>query len=112
MAATEAILTVLYDGMPMVEALDDGSHRTVSAGINRARIAGECFDVINKLGPLLSDLRQQVKCGTINPYRDAVLLDGEAVLKEIPREARAGMRPKDIGAVLNAIHAIAKRNTQ
>jgi hypothetical protein len=96
----------------MVEVLDDGTHRTVSAGVNQARIAGNRIDVVNKIGPMLLDLRQQVQCGTINPYRDAVMLAGEVVLKEIPNAARAGMRPKDVGAVLNAVHTIAKRSIQ
>jgi len=96
----------------MLEVLEDGTHRTVSAGVNQARISGSLLDVTNKLGPLLTDLRQQLKCATINPYRDAVLIEAAAVMKEIPRTERGALRVKDIGTVLNALNNIAKRATQ
>jgi len=103
---------VLYAGEPMLEVLEDGSHRTVSAGVNQARISGMLLDVTNKLGPLLVELREQVECGTINPYRDAVLMDSAVVMKEISRRDRGGMRVKDVAAVMNALLTIAKRSTQ
>jgi hypothetical protein len=109
---TEPLLTVLYDGEPMLEVLEDGSYRTVSAGVNKARVSGTHLDVVNRLGTTLTDLRQQLKCATINPYRDAVLLDTKAVMAEIPRPERGALRLKDIGTVLTALHTIAKRRTQ
>lgn len=109
---SEPLLTVLYAGEPMLEVLEDGTHRTVSAGVNQARIKGNLLDVVNKLGATLVELRQQVKCATINPYRDAVLLDAAQVMKEIPRPKRGALRVKDVGTVLAALHNIAKRSTQ
>lgn len=112
MATTEPVVTVLYDGEPLVEILDDGTHRTVSAGVNQARISGNRIDVVNKLGPMLVDMRQQLKCATINPYRDAILSEAKAVMGEIPREDRAGLSLKDVATVLNVLHKIAKRTEQ
>lgn len=108
----EALVTVLFDGEPMLEILDDGNYRTVSAGVNRARIAGSKLDVVNRLGTTLTELRQQLKCATINPYRDAMLLDAKTVMAEIPRPKRGALRVKDVGKVLIALHNIAKRSTQ
>ncbi len=109
---TEPLLTVLYDGEPMLEVLDDGTHRTVSAGVNKARISGTHLDVVNKLGTTLVDLRQQVKCATINPYRDAVLSKAADVMKEIPRRQRGALRVPEVEAVMTAINEIAKRSIQ
>jgi hypothetical protein len=109
---SEPLLTVLFDGEPMLEVLDDGTHRTVSAGVNQARINGSKLDVVNKLGKELVDLRQQLKCATINPYRDAALLKPAEVMKEIPRKHRGALRAAEVEAVLTAIHTIAKRSIQ
>jgi hypothetical protein len=108
----EPLLTVLYDGEPMLEVYENGSYGLVSAGVNKARIAGGNLDVVNKLGSILVDLRQQAKCGMINPYRDAILMDADKVMQEISRRDRGGMRVKDVGAVMNALLTIAKRGTQ
>lgn len=109
---SEPLIAVLYDGEPMFKVMEDGTHRTVSAGVNKARISGGMLDVINKIGPILVDLRQQAKCGMINPYRDAILMDSAVVMKEISRRDRGGMRVKDVAAVMNALLTIAKRSTQ
>ena len=109
---SDPLLTVLYDGEPMLEVMEDGTHRTVSAGVNQARINGTRLDVVNKLGTTLVDLRQQLKCATINPYRDAILGRADEVMKAIPRKLRGAMRMPEITAVMDAIHSIAKRSTQ
>lgn len=106
------LLQVLYAGEPMIEILEDGTHRTVSSGVNQARIQGSKLDVVNHFPEVLSQLQQLVKCGNINPYRDAVRGDPEAVLKEIPRQYRNGMRAKEIANVLKAVNTIAKRSEQ
>lgn len=106
---TEPLLTVLYAGEPMLEVLEDGSHRTVSAGVNQARIKGNLLDVVNKLGTTLVELRQQVKAGSVNPYRTA-LLDDAAVWKEIPHAHRGAIRKPEMRRVLAAVMAIAKRS--
>lgn len=108
----DPVLTVLYDGEPMVEVLEDGTHRTVSAGINLSRINGARLDVVNKVGPTLVAMRQQLKCATINPYRDAILGKADAVMKAIPRKERGAMRLNEVAAVMNALHTIAKRSEQ
>jgi hypothetical protein len=112
MPTPEVVAAVLYDGQPMVEILDDGTHRTVSAGVNQARLKGASIDVVNRIGPMLVELRQQVRCGTINPYRDAVLMMAADVLKSIPREDRGALRVKDVETVLTVLHKIAKRTEQ
>jgi len=96
----------------MIEALDDGTWRTVSAGVNNARINGSLLDVSNPGGSKIRDLMQKVRCGTINPYRDAVMMNAQDVLKEIPRKQRGAMRVGEVGAVLAALHTIAKRSEQ
>lgn len=109
---SDPLLTVLYDGEPMLEVLDDGTHRTVSVGVNKARIAGTSLDVVNRLGTTLTDLRQQLKCAIINPYRDAVLGKAADVMKEIPRKTRGALRLPEVEAVMTAINEIAKRSIQ
>lgn len=103
------LLQVLYAGEPMIEILEDGTHRTVSAGVNLARINGSKLDVVNRIQPLLDDLRQQVQCGNMNPYRDVLRGDPESILKEIPRQYRNGMRAKEVANVLQAVNNIANR---
>lgn len=109
---SEPLLTILYDGEPMLEVLEDGTHRTVSAGVNKARIAGTSLDVVNRLGTTLTDLRQQVKCATINPYRSVVLGKADDVMKAIPRKGRGALRLPEVAAVMEAINSIAKRSIQ
>ncbi len=109
---TEPLLTVLYAGEPMIEVLEDGSHRTVSAGVNQARINGAKLDVVNKLGQTLVELRQQVKCATTNPFRDAILMPAADVMKQVPRTSRGALRLKEVTAVMNTLHNIAKRSIQ
>jgi hypothetical protein len=107
----DVIVTVLFDGKPLVEVLSDGTHRTVSAGVNEARIKGSALDVSTKIGPLLAGLQKQVKCGMINPYRDACLSTMD-VWKAIPRLRRGALRVKEVSAVLDAVVRIAKRSEQ
>lgn len=107
----DVIVTVLYDGEPMVEVLSDGTHRTVSAGVNQARIKGGSLDVATKIGPILDDLQKKVRTGMINPYRDACLSTMN-VWKAIPRLKRGALRVKEVSAVLDAVVRIAKRSEQ
>ncbi len=107
----DIIVTVLFDGKPMVEVLTDGTHRTVSAGVNEARINGIRLDVATKIGPMLADLQKKVRTGMINPYRDACLSTMD-VWKAIPRLRRGALRVKEVSAVLDAVVRIAKRSEQ
>jgi hypothetical protein len=108
----EVLITVLYDGKPLIEVMDDGSHKTKMAGINASRIAGHLLDVENVIGQRLELSKQLVMCATINPYKAAMLSTAKTVMDEIPREDRNGLSLKDILTVMNALTRIAKRSEQ
>jgi hypothetical protein len=109
---SEVLVTVLYDGKPLVEVFDDGTYKTKMAGIEASRIGGHLIDVENVIGQRLELSKQLVMCATINPYKAAMLSTWKTVMDEIPREDRNGLSLKDIGAVMNAVTRIAKRSEQ
>jgi hypothetical protein len=107
----EALLTVWYDGEPMISFDDQGKHHILPEGVRKARINGGLLDIGNGLMDRLVLLNEKVSCATVNPYRDA--LDSiPAIVKEIPPTERRGMNQKDVSAVVAAIVRLAARHVQ
>jgi hypothetical protein len=107
MPTTEPLLTVLLGGEPLISFDRYGRH-TYGAAAKRLR---EPLDVGNRLGTEVERLEQLVACGSVNPYRDA-LIDSKRVHAAIPKELRAAIRVKDVSYVMDAIAKLAKEKTQ
>lgn len=110
--AAEALITVLYDGEPLVEVDVKGSIVIGRLAASRARIDASRIDVKSSIGPMIEQLQQQVVAGSVNPYRDAVRGGSKKIWDGMPRHARGGMRQKDVGAVLEAVHKVATGSVQ
>jgi hypothetical protein len=113
MPANDPILTVLYAGQPMVEVLSDGKYRTVSAGVNQARLNGSLLDVDStKLQLALVLGERNAKLAGLNPYADALRQSGKDVLHLIPLAKRRGMQARDVATVMETIVTIANKEIQ
>lgn len=109
--AIDAVVTVLYNGEPLVEVDSNGQHVIHASTVGHMRVNGGLIDVSNKLPSRLQVLNEQVRAGSVNPFRDA-LMKGEPVYQEIPQRQRRGMTRRDISTVMDAIMRIATRGVQ
>lgn len=113
MPANDVILTVLYAGSPLIEVLADGKYRTVSAGVNMARIKGELLDVESTALQLkLVVGERNAKLAGLNPYGNALRQSGKDVLHLIPLAKRRGMQARDVATVMETIVTIANKEIQ
>lgn len=108
--ALDTVIEILYDGEIIVSVgtKEFVVHRTA---VEKARINGKLIDVTNIIGKRINDLEALVRCGSINPYKEA-LCSGEEVYKAIAQKDRRGMNRKDISTVLDAVMAVAVRSVQ
>ena len=106
------LLTVQYMGDTLLSVDQDGTYRTGKAGDRLTRVAGQLEVDSAPLRAELKRLREVERAAFCNPYRDAVMADGETVYKAIPREHRDGIRKRGVRAVLDAAMAVAKRGVQ
>ena len=106
------LMTVLYDGTPLVEVDHDGGVLVSSTGCAKARIARDLLDVDS--GPLrkeLTKLNQVASAALCNPYRTA--LDSvSAIHKAIPPTKRGAIRVHEIKTIVDAIVRVASRSVQ
>lgn len=107
--AIDAVVTVLYNGEPLVEVDTTGQHVLHSSAVGHMRVSGALFDVDTRKLKALGD---QVKVGYINPYRDALMMNHEKVYAEISLKQRRGMTRRDVKTVMDAVAKIASRSVQ
>jgi hypothetical protein len=113
MPTNDVILTVLYAGAPLIEVLNDGKYRTVSAGVNQARLNGSLLDVDSTaLQVKLVVGEHNAKLAGLNPYGNALRQSGKDVLHLIPLAKRRGMQARDVATVMETIVTIANKEIQ
>jgi hypothetical protein len=107
------ILTVLYAGQPLLELMGDGKYRTVSAGVNQARINGSLLDVDSTALQLkLVVGERSAKLAGLNPYGSALRQKAKDVLNLIPLAKRRGMQARDVATVMETIVQMAQKDIQ
>jgi hypothetical protein len=106
---SEDLITVWYDGQPLIRFDETGKHVVLPEGVRHARINGALLDVGNGLLAKLADDKQKVDLAMVNPYRTA--MDSvEEVYKNT--SSRGIVTRKGVAAVVAAIVKIAARSIQ
>ena len=108
--ATEALVTIWYDGEAIV-SVSETDHIIHKGGVEKMRLKGSLLDVGNGLKDRLKTLNEQVKCGSVNPYRDA-LNSVEEIWNALNPSGRRRMSRKDVAAVVASIVKVAARSIQ
>jgi hypothetical protein len=105
----DPVVSILYNGEPLLEVSLDGKHVVHSTTVGHMRVNGALFDIDTGRMRSLSD---RIKAGEVNPYRDAVIDSQEQVYAAIEQRDRRGMNRKDVKTVLDAVAKVASRSVQ
>lgn len=109
--ASEDLVTVWYDGQPLIRFDAAGKHTVLPEGVRHARINGAMLDVGNGLMAVMADAKQKSDLALVNPYRDA-LNSIEDVYQGLNGAGKRRVTRKDVTAVIASIIKIAARSIQ
>lgn len=109
---TEPLLQVIYNGLSVIVIDEAGKPQIDTSNMAKGRLNPAWVDMDSTiLQKEIKRLREVEKAALCNPYREA-LGDLAAICKAIPKNERAGMRNRDIQAVLTAVVRVAAKTIQ